>query len=88
MDAEATDLDAVGAADGFDGGGFAGNFDEGLAGVAVLVESADVAGGEGGGEWDGDGVLQRERQTLAGRVVKERIGSLRGCPETRRRRGG
>ena len=57
MDAEATDLDAVGTADGFDGGGLADDFHEGLAGVAVLVKSTNVAGGEGGGEGDGYGVL-------------------------------
>lgn len=57
MDAEATHLDAMGAADGLDGGGFASDFDEGLAGVAVLVKGADVAGGEGCIEGNGDGVL-------------------------------
>jgi len=57
VDAETSHFDAVGAADGFDGGGFADDFYEGLAGVAVLVEGADVAGGERGGEGNGYGVL-------------------------------
>ena len=61
MNAEASHFDTVGAADGFDGRGFAGNFDKGLAGVAVLVEGADVAGSEAGGEGDGDCVLWVER---------------------------
>ena len=57
MNAEATDLDAVLAADGFDERGLAADFDEGFSGVAVLVDCANVAGGERGGERDGDCVL-------------------------------
>lgn len=57
MHAEASDFDAVGAGDVFDQRRLAGNADERLAGVALLVEGADVAGGERGGEREGDGVL-------------------------------
>ena len=57
MDAEATDLDAVSARDAFDERWLAGDFDELLAGVAVLVKGADVARGHVVGEGDVDGVL-------------------------------
>lgn len=57
MYAKASDLDAMLACDIFDEGRFAGDADEGFAGVAVLVKGADVTGCEGGGEGEGDGVL-------------------------------
>ncbi len=52
MDAEAADLDAVPARDAFDERRLAGDLDELLAGVAVLVEGADVARGHLVGEGD------------------------------------
>ena len=74
MDAEAADLDAVFACNGFDEGGFADDLDEFFAGVAGLVEGADVAGGHGVGEGDGDGVLLRKRRGwLASRAAAGRL---------------
>lgn len=60
MDTEASDLDTVFAGDVFHEWGLARDFDELFAGVPVLVEGADVAGGHGAGEGDGDGVLRAE----------------------------
>ena len=57
MHTEAADLNAVFARDVLDEGGFAGDFDEFFAGVAVLIEGADVARSHGLRKWDGDGVL-------------------------------
>lgn len=57
MDCKATDFDAVLARNVLDKGGLAGDFDEFLACVAVLVEVADVARGHGAVEGDGDCVL-------------------------------
>ena len=58
MNTEASDLDAMFTTDVFDEWWFACDFDEGFACVAVLVEGADVAGGDGGGEGEGDCVLE------------------------------
>ena len=44
MHAETTDFDAVAAGDAFDERRFAGDFEELFAGVAVLIEGADVTG--------------------------------------------
>lgn len=57
MDAEATDLDAMPARDGFHQRRLARDFDELLARVAVLVEGSDVARCHGVGEGDVDRVL-------------------------------
>lgn len=57
MDAESADLDAVPARDAFDERRLAGDFDKLLACVTVLVEGADVAGGDLMGEGDVDCVL-------------------------------
>jgi hypothetical protein len=57
VDGETANLDAVLARDVLDERGLADDFDEFLAGVAVLVEVADVAGCHCAVEGDGDGVL-------------------------------
>ena len=57
VDGETTDFDAVLARDVLDERGLADNLDELLAGVAVLVQVADVAGCHCAVEGDGDGVL-------------------------------
>jgi hypothetical protein len=57
VDGETTNLDAVLARDVLDERGLADDFDELFAGVAVLVEVADVAGCHCAVEGDGDGVL-------------------------------
>ena len=59
MDSKPADFDAVFAGDGFHERRLAGDFDEFFAGVAFLVEGADVAGCHGLGEGDGDGMLER-----------------------------
>lgn len=72
VDSEAADLDTVLARDVLDQGRFTDNLDEFLAGVAVLVDVADVAGGHCAVEGDGDGVLfgislfQKSRFGLSG----------------------
>lgn len=47
MNTETADLNAVRTGDGLDGGSFANNLDKGLAGIAILVDGADITGGEG-----------------------------------------
>lgn len=71
MYSETADLDAVLARDVLDERGLAGDFDEFFAGVAVLVEGADVAGGHGAGEGDGDGVLNQTVRSM------DRVGGSR-----------
>jgi len=65
MDAESADLDAVPARDSFDERRLAGDFDKLLTSVTVLVEGADVAGGDLMGEGDVDCVLF-ERKLING----------------------
>lgn len=57
VDAEAADFDAVRPANVLDAGRLPCNAHEWLAGKAFLVEVADVARGEWGGEGDVDGVV-------------------------------
>lgn len=59
MHPEAADFNAVFTCDIAHKGWFAGDADEGFAGIAVLIEATDVAGGERGGEGERDGVLFR-----------------------------
>lgn len=57
MYAEASDFDAVSSADVLDAGRLPCDAHQGLAGEAFLVEIADVARGERGGEGNVDGVM-------------------------------
>jgi hypothetical protein len=57
MDCEATDFDTVLARNVADERGLADNLDKLLAGVTVLVDIADVSGGHGSVQRDGNGVL-------------------------------
>lgn len=74
MHSEAADLDAVFAGDSFDERGFACDFDELFAGVAVLVEGADVTRGHGAREGDGDGVLDWRGRVSPGEGDRVGIG--------------
>lgn len=58
VDCEAANLDAVFAGDVLYERGLADDADELLASIAVLEDVADVAGGHGAVERDGDGVLK------------------------------
>lgn len=85
MDGEASDFNAVFTRNVLDERGLADDFDEFFAGVAVLVDVADVAGCHGAVEGDGDGVLCRvSREGLEGKGTV----NSRECLGTMRRRGG
>ena len=87
MHSESTNLDAVFARDGLDGGRLAGDFDELLACVPVLVDVADVPRGHGAVEGDGDCVLGDVSMSLVGdgEEREDRV-DLRGCLGTRQLR--
>lgn len=83
---EAADFDAVLAGNVADERGLANDLDKLLAGIAVLVDVADVSRGHSPVERDRNGVLVSvSMEWLGGECMEE---DLREYPETTRRRAG
>ena len=79
VDSEPANLHAVLARDVAHERGLANDLDELLAGVAVLVDVADITGGHGAVEGDGDCVLVNVRLVISQLVCKR---NLREYPGT------